>query len=118
MVYQIRGQNGFLQNKNNRKNEWIIKYKTKYGFFVIPFGFANVFNIFQYYINWVLRDFFDEICLVYVDDISIHTDGSRTEHQEQFFLKRLRKTGLKVNVNKREFETKTTKYLSFIFEKK
>ena len=64
-------------------------FKTKYGFFewfVIPFGLANTFNIFQKYINWALRDFLDEFCSVYVDDILINTDGSRAEHQKQFFF--------------------------------
>ena len=49
MVYQIRRKNGFLQNKNNRKNEWMTAFKTKYGFFewlITPFGLANAFNIF------------------------------------------------------------------------
>ena len=50
---------------------------------VIPFGLANVFNIFQKYINWVLNDFFDDFCSAYVYDILIYINGSRTEHQKQ-----------------------------------
>ena len=60
-------------------------FKTKYGFFewfVIPFGLANAFNIFQKYINWVFRDFLDEFCAAYIDNILIYMDGSRTEHQK------------------------------------
>ena len=51
-------------------------------------------------------------------DILIYIDGSRIEYQKQIKkgLKRLRKTGLQLNVNKYEFEMKTTKYLGFIIK--
>ena len=83
----------------------MIAFKIKNGLFewlVIPFGLANAFNIFQKYINWALRDFFDEFCSAYIDDILIYIDNSRAEYQKQVkkMLKRLRKTGLHLNVNK------------------
>ena len=77
---------GFHKIKIIEKNEGIIAFKTKYGllkWFVIPFGLANAFNIFQKHINWVLKDCFDAFCSAYVDDILIYTDNSRTEHQKQ-----------------------------------
>ena len=83
---------------------------------VIPFGLVNAFNIFQKYINWAFRDCFDEFCSSYVDDILIYIDGSRAEHQEQVIFFYLRETGLQLNVNKCEFEMKTTKYFGFIIE--
>ena len=48
----------------------------------------------------------------------IYIDGYRTEHQKQVkkILKRLRKAELQLDVNKCEFEIKTTKYLGFIIE--
>ena len=96
-------------------------FKTRYGLFewlLIPFGLVNAFNIFQKYINWVFRDFFDEPCLTYVDDILIYTDSSRTEYQKQIkkVIKRLQKTGLQLNVSKCKFELTTTKYWGFIIE--
>ena len=111
----------FHKIKITEKDEWMTTFKTKYGFFewlVIPFGLANAFNIFQKYINWAFRDFLNEFCSAYVDDILIYTDGSRTEYQKQIKigLKRLREAGLQLNVNKCEFEMKTTKYLGFIIE--
>ena len=73
----------FHKIKITKKDEWMTAFKIKYGLFewlVIPFGLANAFNIFQTfskkYINWVLRDFFDEFCSVYID-------GSRIEYQKQ-----------------------------------
>ena len=111
----------FHKIRITESDEWMIAFRTRYGFFewlVTPFGLANAFNTFQRYINWALRDFLNEFCLVYVDDILIYIDGSRTEHQKQVkkVLKRLREAGLQLNVNKDEFEVKTTKYLGFIIE--
>ena len=60
-------------------------FKTKYGFFewlVIPFGFVNTFNIFQKYINSGFKAFLDEFYPIYVDNILIYIDGSRTEYQK------------------------------------
>ena len=99
----------------------MIAFRTRYGFFewfVTPFGLANALNTFQRYINWALRDFLNEFCSAYVDDILIYIDGSRTEHQKQVkkILERLREAGLQLDVSKCEFEVKTTKYLGFIIE--
>ena len=102
-------------------DEWMTAFRTRYGFFewlVTPFGLANAPSTFQRYINWALRDFLDEFCSAYVDDILIYIDGSRTEHQKQVkkILERLREAGLQLDVSKCEFEVKTTKYLGFIIE--
>ena len=53
----------FYKIKITEKDEWMTAFKTQYGFFewfVIAFDLANVFNIFQKYINWVFKDFLDE----------------------------------------------------------
>ena len=89
----------FHKIKIIEKDEWMIAFRIKYGLFewlVISFGLANVFNIFQNYIIWVFRDFLNEFCSVYVDDIFIYIDGFRVEHQKQInkVLKRLRETAL------------------------
>ena len=96
----------------------MISFRIKYGLFewlVIPFGLANAFNFFQKYISWAFRDFLNEFCSAYVDDILIYIDGSRIEHQKQVKkgLKRLREAGLQLNVNKYEFEVKSTKIFMF-----
>ena len=111
----------FHKIKIAEKDEWMIAFRTRYGFFewlVTPFGLANAFNTFQKYINWALKDFLNEFCSAYIDDILIYIDGSRTEHQKQIkkILKRLREAGLQLDVSKCEFEVKTTKYLGFIIE--
>lgn len=102
-------------------DEWLTAFRTRFGLFewlVTPFGLANAPSTFQRYINWVLRDFLDEFASAYLDDILIFTDGTLSEHQEHVrkVLDRLQDTGLQIDIDKCEFEVKTTKYLGFIIE--
>jgi hypothetical protein len=63
---------------------------------VTPFGLANAPSMFQKYINWVLYDYLDEFCSVYVDDILVYTDGTLEEHRAHIgkVLDRLKEAGL------------------------
>lgn len=102
-------------------DEWKTAFRTRYGLFeylVTPFGMANAPSTFQRYINWALRDYLDDFCSAYVDDILIYTDGSRKEHQDHVrkVLQRLHTAGLQIDIDKCEFEVETTKYLGFIIE--
>ena len=102
-------------------NEWMTAFRTRYGLFewlVTPFGLANAPSTFQKYINWTLRDYLDDFCSAYVDDILIYSEGSKAEHQSHVrkVLQRLREAGLQIDINKCEFEVKSTKYLGFIVE--
>lgn len=102
-------------------DEWKTAFRTRYGLFewmVTPFGLANAPSTFQKYINWALRDYLDVFCSAYVDDILIYSHGSRTQHRDHVrkVLQRLREAGLQVDIDKCEFEVKSTKYLGFIIE--
>ena len=100
-------------------DEWMTAFRTRFGLFewlVTPFGLANAPSTFQRYINWILREYLDEFVSAYVDDILIFTEGSRRLHRQQVqkVLDRLSEAGLHLDIDKCEFETKTTKYLGFI----
>jgi hypothetical protein len=102
-------------------DEWKTAFRTRYGLFewlVTPFGLANAPSTFQKYINWALRDYLDVFCSAYIDDILIYSCGSRAQHRDhvQKVLQRLREAGLQVDIDKCEFEVKSTKYLGFIVE--
>lgn len=102
-------------------DEWKTAFRTRYGLFewlVTPFGLANAPSTFQKYINWALKDYLDAFCSAYIDDILIYTDGTRVQHQDHVrkVLQRLREAGLQIDIDKCEFEVKTTKYLGFIIE--
>jgi len=102
-------------------DEWLTAFRTRFGLFewlVTPFGLANAPSTFQRYVNWVLRDFLDEFASAYLDDILIFTDGTLSEHREHVrkVLGRLQEAGLQIDIDKCEFEVKSTKYLGFIIE--
>jgi transposase InsO family protein len=102
-------------------DEWLTAFRTRFGLFewlVTPFGMANAPSTFQRYINWTLRDFLDEFASAYIDDVLIFTDGSLTKHRQHVrqVLERLKNAGLQLDIDKCEFEVKSTKYLGFIVE--
>lgn len=99
--------------------EWLTAFRTRYGLYewmVTPFGLANAPSTFQKYINWALREYLDEFCSAYIDDVLIYTDGPLEQHQEHVrkTLQKLSDAGLYLDVNKCEFERQETKYLGFI----
>lgn len=101
--------------------EWKTAFRTRYGLFewlVTPFGLTGAPAIFQRYINWVLREYLDEFCSAYIDDILIFSSGSLTDHRDKVkkVLQRLREAGLQLDVVKCEFKVKTVRYLGFVIE--
>ena len=102
-------------------DEWKTAFRTRYGLYewlVTPFGLANAPSTFQRYINWALRDYLDDFCSAYVDDVLIYSEGTIEEHREHVkkVFVRLRKAGLQLDIDKSEFEVKETKYLGFVID--
>lgn len=102
-------------------DEWLTAFRTRYGLFewmVTPFGLANAPSTFQKYINWALRDYLDEFCSAYIDDVLVYSSGSLSQHREHVrkVLQRMIDAGLQLDIDKCEFEVKSTKYLGFIIE--
>jgi len=85
---------------------------------VTPFSLANAPSSFQRYINWVLREFLDEFCSAYINDILIYTNGSRSQHQKhvRIVLDRLLQAGLQLDISKYEFEQTQITYLGFVID--
>lgn len=101
--------------------EWKTAFRTRYGLFewkVCPFGLTGSPATFQRYINWVLREYLDDFCSAYVDDILVFTTGSIEDHREKVsrVLKSLLDHGLHLDLSKCEFETKSTKYLGYMID--
>src|ERR1700688_2441709 len=102
-------------------DEWKTAFRTRYGLYewlVTPFGLANAPSTFQKYINWTLRDYLDEFCSAYVDDVLVYSEGTLAEHREHVrkVLRRLQEAGLQLDIDKCEFEVQSTKYLGFVIE--
>ena len=101
-------------------DEWKTAFRTRFGLYewmVTPFGLANAPSTFQRYINWTLRDYLDNFCSAYMDDIIIYLKNLR-EHRKQVeqVLERLRTAGLQCDIGKCEFEVEKVKYLGYIVE--
>lgn len=71
-------------------DEWKTAFRTPWGLFeylVMPFGLANAPACFQRFIQWVLREYLDVFCFVYLEDILIFSksDEEHMEHIEKIF---------------------------------
>ncbi|KAJ6437064.1 hypothetical protein O9K51_10361 [Purpureocillium lavendulum] len=102
-------------------DEWKTAFRTRYGLYewlVTPFGLTGAPATFQRYINHTLREFLDEFCSAYIDDILIYSSGSLADHRKKVkqVLARLRDAGLQIDIDKCEFEATSVKYLGFIVE--
>ena len=100
-------------------DEYKTAFRTRYDHFeylVMPFGLCNAPATFQSYINDALRDFLDDFCVAYLDDVLIYTDGTHEEHVQHVrqVLQRLLDHGLYAKLEKCEFHVRETKFLGFI----
>src|SRR5258708_32611167 len=84
----------------------------------MPFGLTNAPTAFQSFIQWVLQEFLDINCVVYLDNILVflQTQESHNLHVLQI-LQALNKHGLLASVDKCEFNKESLEYLSFILGK-
>ena len=99
--------------------EWKTAFRTRYGLFewlVVPFGLTGAPATFQRYINYILREYLDDFCTAYMDDVLIYTSGTREEHENKvrLVLEKLLDAGLHLDPDKCEFAVKKVKYLGFI----
>lgn len=98
-------------------DEWKTAFRTQLGLFeytVMPFGLSNAPATFQGYVQDVLRDLLDIICVVYIDDILIFS-RNQSEHNDhvRLVLERLRTGRLFANIEKCAFDQPEVEYLGF-----
>ena len=96
-------------------HEWLTAFNTRYGQFeylIMPFELCNAPSTFQSYINSSLREYLDYFVTAYLNDILIFSD-TESEHIEQVLkvLRRLKKRGLQLDIDKCEFFVPEVKYL-------
>ena len=100
------------------ENEKKIVFFTRYDFFeyvVMFFELCNAFEIFQSFINNILREYLNDFCFNYFDDIFIFNNFKK-EHIEYVkkVLKRLEEVNFFLNIDKSEFFIIFVKYLDLI----
>lgn len=99
-------------------DEWKTAFRTPWGLFeylVMPFGLANAPACFQRFIQWVLREYLDIFCFVYIDDILIFskTDDEHLDHVDNI-LAALSEHNLTASLEKCSFFQTTVTFLGFI----
>ena len=99
------------------KTVFYIRYRL-YEWMMTFFKLVNVLSTFQRYINWVLQNFLNKFCSVYVNNILIFTDELLHQHWNHVWkiLLQLWEAGLQINIDKCEFKVKSIKYLKFILK--
>ncbi|GIZ39392.1 hypothetical protein CKM354_000277800 [Cercospora kikuchii] len=98
--------------------EYLTAFRTRFGLFeslVMPFGLTGAPGTFQRFINDTLREFLDQFCSAYLDDILIYS-RTREEHEKHVraVLQKLHDAGLYAKLSKCEFFQHETKFLGMI----
>ena len=103
-------------------DEWKTAFRSRYGHFeyqVMPFGVVNGPATFQGYINSVLRDYLDILCIAYLEDILIYFWDPKTYKDTVCcVLKQLLKHGLFINLSKCVWSVFEIGFLGFMLTTK
>ena len=81
----------------------------------MPFSLCNAPGTFQTFINKTLREYLDDFCTAYLDNVLIYSE--REEDYKEHVLKvlhKLQQAGLYLDATKCKFKTTRIKYLSLI----
>lgn len=102
-----------------KREELKTAFQARYGLFewkVSPFGHTGLSPTFERFLNWVLRDLFDDFCTTFVDDFLVFSCGSFNDGRSKIseVLQRLLNNNPSLYINNCELETKTTIYNGFI----
>ena len=108
----------FNEIRIKEKNEHKIVFLIRYDFFeyvVMSFELCNASSTFQFFINVTLREYLNDFCTIYLNDILIYNDNreSHIEHVNKVFEK-FQKIEFFLDINKCEFFITKMKYLNFI----
>ncbi|KAI0995604.1 Transposon Tf2-6 polyprotein [Podosphaera aphanis] len=109
----------FHRIRVTKGDEWKTALQTRFGLYewlVMPFGLTGAPAAWQRWINELLRDYLDQFCTAYLDDVLIWSNGSQEDHFKKVskVLKRLSDAGLKLDLKKCDFAVNSVKYLGFI----
>ena len=104
--------------EDREKTAFITRYGT-YEFNVMPFGLCNAPATFQRLMNQVYKGIAYKYVVVYLDDTNVfsRTFDDHIKHLREVFT-RIRKAGLKLNIEKCNFWMKRLPFLGHIIEEK
>ena len=110
-----KGFHQILVHKEDRAKTAFSTPQGHYEFVRMPFGLKNAPATFQRHMKYVLRDFINKICVVYMDDILIFstTLEEHVANIEKIFQV-LRRFNLKIQIDKCKFCSKESEYLGHV----
>ena len=98
--------------------EWKTAFRTRDGLFeytVMPFGLCRAPSDWQAFINNVLREYLDQFCTAYADDILIYSDNLKDHRRHvRLILQKLREAGIQADIDKCDFNAQEVVYLGLI----
>src|SRR5258706_10057838 len=108
----------FHQIRIHQGDEWKTAFRSRYGLFeflVMPFGLTNAPATTLRYMNDTLREYLDQFCVVYIDNILIYSKNKK-DHREQVrkVLAKLKEAGLYIKPEKCEFNVEKITFLGFV----
>jgi hypothetical protein len=103
---------------HSKENEDLTTFRIKYDtykYLMMFFELINESSTFQNFMNDILMNYLDEFVVTYLNDIVVYSN-SKKEHVQHVrkILQRLRETNIQADVDKCEFHTIETKFLSMI----
>ena len=103
-----------IREDDEKKTVFLTRYDL-FEYVVMSFELCNASETFQSFINATLREYLNDFCIAYLDDILIYSN-SRENHVTHVFkiLEKLQKAGLFLDIDKCEFFVTTVKYLDLI----
>src|SRR5438132_11464378 len=107
-----------MRESDKKKTAFITKYGT-YEFNVMPFGLCNAPATFQRLMNQIYKGIAYKYVVVYLDDTNVFSQRfeDHIQHLKEVFT-RIRKAGLKLNLEKCTFWMKQLLFLGHIIEAK
>lgn len=114
-----KGFHQILVKDSDRKKTAFSTPFGHYEYIRMPFGLKNGPSTFQRLMNSVLREYINQICVVYLDDILIFST-SLEEHITNLrkIFNKIRSAGLKIQIDKCSFLCKETEYLGHVLTEK
>jgi hypothetical protein len=103
-----------VKEGNKKKTAFLTQYGL-YEYVVMPFGLCNAPGTFQTFINETLREYLDDFCTAYLDNVLIYS--KRKEDHKKHVLKvlaKLQAANLYLDATKYKFKVKRVKYLDLI----
>ena len=110
-----KGFHQILMDDNDVEKTAFSTSRGHFEFLRMPFGLKNAPATFQRMMNYILSEFINIICVLYMDDILVFST-SLTEHFEnlQKIFNRLNDYNLKIQIDKCKFLSKETTFLGHV----